>query len=1126
MTVIQSHINLDVPGLRAFEFSSNGSAWTTAEIGSGYVRFAAWLALIDAQITGYSVSYSSTPDRVVFTPAGGATHLYFRFSESMAEALGWPTTSAKITTATEGTAAPAGVVPIKGLEVADPTPARQPDLRAYRHGLARSSVWGSGRLYRLKMLVDYADLSRLYGGPCSTGRIRVGDYASATAYASDELGGHIDGHLLRVTGGESIDTVEKLGAVTMEIHELQTYTAPDPFSAPFASLERGYSWALYVLIEGVAFRFCEIDPSIADAARTVADALVVDPRLSLQTRADRSKGIAGSSPIRFGVHDPDGELAIWGRPTKIAELEQDASHTDTTIRVKSATGWASSGSFYLGKERITYTGTDTTSTPHSFTGCTRGAVNSSYTHPAAGGAVFVSAVDRVHCWAGRFCELWAMVVDPFGRPCSDAHTAAAWEDGRCVQLFRGELTGAPSYDHGVWTFHADPIEKRLSRELAAEGTGKILDYQPDTSSASSTYYMKDETTGFLAEKGVAVPPIVVHKDDAFEVDFTWNEPGSASKTAGIYTATSSATLDDVATASGSYLTKIATSGDYWAVDLPDLFQSVVDHANSMTATAYPEKVDNFTSAQLTVANMLGQAIQCANFRVDEGGDFVVRCHTTFSSPYQAVTISIRPAGGLSYWKNPIVIDYTTTAGNDLGQSKHSSWQSTGASGARVDSVAVSIDTDGSDPFGSFPATGHYVAEGESDELGEYGAKMEITSRGCVILYRLTRGLEGTPNQNFFDPSVTVSAAEAYTGSYGSQLLTVLQSSGTTARGTYDTKGAHAGYGLEDGEIAEATFDAIPKISTTTIHAGRASLSKIYGGALAALSRNIGPVRSGQDLAIGVFKTRPAGFPTMKIRDSDIRRGRAPSVERLSAGPNIVEIKQSKAPGLEKERSITYRVLSDITARGGVRQSYSLPGLSSLAFESLATFAAASLVMSSADLVCYRVSVAPTKDYLAGQIVDIDTTHPALFDYKTHEPGLKAYGVILEARRNLGGEVDLVIMCAGAGLPAALVPAARIESLAGSVATLETSTFPTGAALFRQGDPVLLYRPGTTDRTETTISSISGDEVTLAAVPSWLSSLTLSATTGAAYIAYPQDDNASATAEQLAFSHVADGSTWS
>lgn len=126
----------------------------------------------------------------------------------------------------------------------------------------------------------------------------------------------------------------------------------------------------------------------------------------------------------------------------------DVDRNDTTINVKSTAGFPSSGTIYIGHERITYTNTTAT----SFTGCTRGTfpwggkASWGHTHraaPADGSGVGVEVSNKPRVWANRGAMLYIVAKDTTGAWCVKADA---------VTHMAGILREPPEYDgERVWT---------------------------------------------------------------------------------------------------------------------------------------------------------------------------------------------------------------------------------------------------------------------------------------------------------------------------------------------------------------------------------------------------------------------------------------------------------------------------------------------------------------------------------------------------------------------------------------------------------------------------------------------------------------------------------------------------
>ena len=208
MIAVESYVNNDVAGFVSFETSTDGVSWTTITIAGGYRLFSDWLSALSTAVSTYTFSYDTGSDRVELSPNPSAALLYFRFGGSFAQLLGFTTDPGQITTATAGTDAPAGIVPIYSVNLDKPTPARQSELRTWSHGRARGLVWGDGELYRAKCPLLYSNLSRALSGPCTAGRVRIGTVGGVLAHGKDNLDGYIDGHILRVQDPAGLDSVE------------------------------------------------------------------------------------------------------------------------------------------------------------------------------------------------------------------------------------------------------------------------------------------------------------------------------------------------------------------------------------------------------------------------------------------------------------------------------------------------------------------------------------------------------------------------------------------------------------------------------------------------------------------------------------------------------------------------------------------------------------------------------------------------------------------------------------------------------------------------------------------------------------------------------------------------------
>ena len=213
----------------------------------------------------------------------------------------------------------------------------------------------------------------------------------------------------------------------------------------------------------------------------------------------------------FTVFDPDGTIAGLvlregsdHAATTYLTSTLAAGNATTTAQVKSTTDFDSSGTIYVGHEKITYTGKTAT----SFTGCTR-AVNSIFTTndgdafaqahlvqagttdaPAYGPAV----TTHPRTWYGRFCAVYLHVFDPV------AGTWTAPDQSRRVWV--GRIKNYSDNGDGSLTFTCEDA-KHLTKKAtmgqqwsARANAGLPIGYASDSillgNSATTEYLLTEE----------------------------------------------------------------------------------------------------------------------------------------------------------------------------------------------------------------------------------------------------------------------------------------------------------------------------------------------------------------------------------------------------------------------------------------------------------------------------------------------------------------------------------------------------------------------------------------------------------------------------------------------------------
>lgn len=189
-------------------------------------------------------------------------------------------------------------------------------------------------------------------------------------------------------------------------------------------LKKGYRLVRAAQVEGIPNLFGERvmrttagGVAAPPAGYTMSHALAVREGLSYRQDADRKVGFAAAADVtltlgRQELIDEALLSALFARPTRRATLTVTVSSpATTTLTVDSTAGFPTSGSLYIGRERVTYTGTTGT----SFTGCTRGVTGLAHYHTADTASVYRDCTDTPTYWTGRFVTVWVHVVSPEGR---------------------------------------------------------------------------------------------------------------------------------------------------------------------------------------------------------------------------------------------------------------------------------------------------------------------------------------------------------------------------------------------------------------------------------------------------------------------------------------------------------------------------------------------------------------------------------------------------------------------------------------------------------------------------------------------------------------------------------------
>ena len=1118
--LIQSMVNCGssattVAGGSSIEWSTNGSDWTTVSI-TGWRPFRDYLSTMSSALPGaLSITYSTTTDRCTVAVSDSTTYPV-RGTASTAKLLGFNnTTVATGGSDTAGDYAPRGVCPLSGLHLANPKPARASDVRTFRHGVTHSTSFGEGTIYDVRGTIAHADRVRLQEGPCSIGKVRIGEWAAGAVYSSSALGGYLDAVLVQQPSIAPADTVEQnIDFSFIAIAPSTAHDTAESMGDPvFGSLKRGYSLNYYARIEGIPYIFTEAATGITSSAytnHTESATLVISDGTTITQKIERSRGLLASTGLRLGILDPTNALGLFKRPTLKIALGADLAHNGTTATIDQDSGatsdWPAGGaataSFYLGKEFVKY-GAKATA---NFSSLTRGNWGPVYEYKSKGPGSFATLSDTPQVWRGRIVEVWGMLLDPFGAP-----VASDFDDAYTRAVFTGDLQSQPGFDSGVWVLNCSDLIRRLATSTGVTASGKC----------AAQHGGKDiGSTLIRLESGAKVT--LIYSIHASSADAHVSESEIIAATA----------LLDIATGIGVWAD--ATAAGY--TDIRTLMQAAFwrthNHNPGWSGGG------GGSDAVLGTHGDFGFGSSDGNFRLGSDGiDFDYAAHKK-DEWGTSLAVLLHTQGQAV--QTPIMEVAVTSFG--LGENE--SWEkpaeiSPKLSGKAVDYLIVREDAAMDALAGSFASSGHLVVgDGKDAELVQYTTKESIYPSGCVCFTGLTRGVGGTPRADFFDSSLAVHQAHREEAvAFGDLMAKVIESSGIAAslRGTFDDfTDEGVGYGIDDDHVLDSGSGLAPSLQTKIVadHCGlpadlsvvmsgkQMTFAKMFEGLLAAKRQCVGWVRAGQRLKIGVVRTVASAsyFETMHtVKDADLQLTSAARIADITTPPNIINI--SRVPTMldDSKDTGTVRVIPDIAARGGKQTKLNLYGLNGADFSPVAQVLAMGMIEETGASVAYEIKVAGWHDWMAGDLIKFDgITHGALWDWTSDSAGLDCYGRILEVRRNLtSGDVSLRVLVEGNGFAQLLCPCATVSANSSNQLTVDSVDY------FQDDDPVSVYTPGVSGSYEEfTISSIntSTKVITLSGTPA-------SVTNSITVVSYPSNDNGAITAVQDSHAHVADGGQW-
>ena len=801
-------------------------------------------------------------------------------------------------------------------------------------------------------------------------------------------------------------------------------------------IKRGYRVHYSATIEGIPYLFTEQTVRRVDAATEAAvpadyasavDALWIADGTTIGIEVDREKGVARGDAwdltLGWQALEDAGLLDdLFRRPTAVTILTADLDSAATTITVDDTAGMTGLTYLYLGRECVTFSGTGGSPPAATFTGASRGVAA---WHAGNEGYDYLANSPGTYGQVASHPQVWR------GR-WVELHGHLVSPEGRMVASTY--CTG--DYHRVVWRGYIDAVPRPGKAGMVLRCLPLVRLLGSEVGFSIEAEVMAPEGDGAA---GVHEWPVYVTPGATVGLSMTYNSGGGDSFTtveAPAFTAVDQMPLGQwVYQLTADLLTAI--SGEPWYVGAtvqigyPPGVAAVVYVNVFFDAATYA-----VTEAQMTSAGgayWMGQG----QFPGVQLGSALL-----FTLP-----VTLLGAGAVGGWL-------------PVKQSSGEAWQDT-----------------------AIPSAGLGILEGdESKEVVRWDS-IDSTLTPIILLHIAQRQVGGTPLVAIA-PGVKFKVATGTLATPGVATLTLIESSGTGERGTYDTLALGFGYGVPSEFLNEASFTQIGLgTNCHAISAGRSSLESIMGGWAAILGRCViqRPDPTSKDAVVMVTATAPVVYAlATNLSSADVLLESIDTPEMVD-GPNEVEITRD---GLSDEADVVVRLVPRIQAEGPRSWSLRVPTIN----VPMAVALGANLTRLGDGQSIIRLAVAPWVALYVGDPVKLTIAHPLQYDWSAGSRApATVFGRVVGWQVDLGsGKQMLSILLAGhADETQYLCPSAVLASKDSSTQITLTS----GGGFFSAADVVTIYSPGEESTREATytINTVVGQVVTFTgALASWVS----------------------------------------
>lgn len=853
----------------------------------------------------------------------------------------------------------------------------------------------------------------------------------------------------------------------------------------WAPLRYGWSHVYWLTIEGIAHVWTErvVGKTLPTGYTSEVATLVVDGSAAVGAVIDRDTGIGAGFPLTATLLDSTELSALLRRPTAQTVITQDHTSSVATLTVASAADFAATGTAYIGRERVTYTGKTAT----TLTGCTRGTVGYAYPHDSRSGAATVTNAPRY--WRGRLVTLYAVPITPAG------HVTGSTLAADSVAIWQGYMAAEPSRraDGTGWDIDALPLDRMLARPLMGELVGELVDTEPRFQVTSDDLMLSLERLRNAAASDFYTIQLTPFADAGFAV------------------------------------------GDWVGVSQ---FNAALKSSWSAAVTAHG--LGAWLGAMIINQASAADAKPVASGPIDKG-DWVPLIELKTSAATRGVKLSWWWFGGYGqqidrYFGSPgVQTDLTVQTGVSYAWTPYNA-NVAGPASMLAPPHRGTVRFDQGDP-GALPAKG-LLSIGENT----YSYKQVLQTTNAAIVQFAGLQPVGSTVALSSQVGATVRVVSTDEDVLADVVRRMLHSSGETGlrSATWDTLPGRVGYGLPESLVDDDGIGAVlgegwlSSIDMQVSLSG-ASLADAVGGvmALAGLALVVSDEAQGDDAEIRAVHTSAAvAGGAVQLRDEHLICIPSPEVEvEAVEAPNTVTARLRTG---DSTHHIVREVdVSRVADEGVVELEVDVPTADKAGtIPAIAGWALTRLV-GDAQAVALRVDVVPWLAVRPGSAVDVSISHPAVWSWSTGATGYTGRARCIGRQVDLDtGVQTLHLLLDGLAVGTALCPAPAVTTWAGLATAPTTIDIPRAyysimsTALTQSGGLMRLlhYQPGQGAEGVTQAYNISAVTDTGTVCRLTVSSVIGGAVlTTSSYLTWPETANASPW--QQRWMHDADGTRW-